>query len=225
MAFEYYKGPLRRLADAAAKNYRQPGEILPYVLIIDEINRGNVSKIFGELITLIEEDKRGINGHKEGLSVKLLYENDAAKRFFLPPNLYIIGTMNTADRSVQRLDSALRRRFEFENIAPNPELLKDNKTLKEFLEKLNVKIYEKLHDTGSQIGHAWFMEKGKVLSSRDNILRALNNKVVPLLIEWFWDQPESLKDILGNESYDLVFKNGVNTILTEENLDKFLKLG
>lgn len=224
MAFEYYKGPLRRLADAAAMNYRQPGDILPYVLIIDEINRGNVSKIFGELITLIEEDKRGIHGHTRGLSVKLLYENDASKRFFLPPNLYIIGTMNTADRSVQRLDSALRRRFEFENIAPEPSLLKGDKNLEKLLEKINLRIFQELNDTGSQIGHAWFMNKGKVISEDQDILRVLNNKVIPLLIEWFWNQPDSLKKVLGNKSYNLVVKNGVNTELTEENLIEFIEL-
>lgn len=224
MAFEYYKGPLRRLADAAAMNYRQPGDILPYVLIIDEINRGNVSKIFGELITLIEEDKRGIHGHTKGLSVKLLYENDASKRFFLPPNLYIIGTMNTADRSVQRLDSALRRRFEFENIAPDLSLLEGHKNLDKLLGKINLRIFQELNDTGSQIGHAWFMNKGKVISEDQDILRVLNNKVIPLLIEWFWNQPDKLKKVLGNKSYNLVVQNGVNTELIQENLKEFIEL-
>lgn len=119
--YEFYKADIKieafeELTPADKINGIQKAK--PYVLIIDEINRGNVSQIFGELITLIEEDKR--LGSAEALEVMLPYSKTS---FGVPPNLYIIGTMNTADRSVEALDTALRRRFSFEEMPPNPNLL------------------------------------------------------------------------------------------------------
>ena len=163
----------------------------PFVLIIDEINRGNVSAIFGELITLIEDDKR--LGKGEALEVILPYSKE---KFGVPPNLYIIGTMNTADRSVEALDTALRRRFSFEEMPPNYEL----KELKykifghnayDVLQTINKRI-EKLLDNDHAIGHSYFLSKNE-----DKIMVSFYKNIIPLLQEYFFGDYGKIGLVLG----------------------------
>ena len=160
-----------------------------YILIIDEINRGNVSAIFGELITLLEEDKR--KGNKEHTEVKLLY---SGKKFSVPNNVYIIGTMNTADRSVEALDTALRRRFSFVEMQPNPEILSKvgNVDLKELLKTINQRI-EVLIDKDHQIGHSYFIG----IQNIDDLRRTFKDKIIPLLEEYFYGDFGKIGLVLG----------------------------
>ena len=163
----------------------------PYILIIDEINRGDVSKIFGELITLIEEDKR--IGNKYQMKITLPYSKES---FGVPNNLYIIGTMNTADRSIALLDTALRRRFDFEEIMPRPELLNgkvvEGINLQTLLTKINERITNK-YDIDHQIGHSYLMG----VNTKEQLERAYKNRILPLLNEYFYNESKTVAEILN----------------------------
>ena len=163
----------------------------PYILIIDEINRGDVSKIFGELITLIEEDKR--IGRKHQMKITLPYSKES---FGVPNNLYIIGTMNTADRSIALLDTALRRRFDFEEIMPRPELLGDEVVeginLQTLLTRINERITNK-YDRDHQIGHSYLMD----VKTKEQLERAYKNRILPLLNEYFYNESKTVAEILN----------------------------
>lgn len=166
-------------------------ELKNYVIIIDEINRANISRVFGELITLIEPDKRF--GNKLGMEILL----PSGDKFTIPNNLYIIGTMNTADKSIALLDIALRRRFNFEAMFPQYEIEGHTIYNKEVLHKINKEIIEeKGHDF--QIGHSYFMGE----ENRD-LKKVMNNKVIPLLLEYFMNDTKTVIEILQNAGLEV----------------------
>lgn len=193
-----------------------------YVIVIDEINRGDISKIFGELITLIENDKRvtpngersfeNIEIQNNQLLVTLPYSK---KKFGVPSNLYIIGTMNTADRSIALLDIALRRRFDFISTYPNAEIIGTDGALTEvngidlklFLNKINKRI-EAYLDKDHTIGHSYLMD----IHSYENFLYKFKNRIFPLLLEYFYNDYEKVAKILNQDD----FENSENQIIQKE---------
>ncbi|MBZ7986226.1 AAA family ATPase [Campylobacter sp. Cr9] len=195
----------------------QKEDLKPYIIIIDEINRGNISKIFGELITLIEPSKR--LGNAEELEVVLSYSKE---RFSVPNNVYIIGTMNTADRSITTLDTALRRRFEFKKIMPNSDLLSsdcDGVNLQELLNKMNERI-ECLIGDEKLIGHSYFMD----INSIDELKVVFKKKILPLLEEYFYNDYSQIKSVLNDNKKLIVSKNMLNQEVLRIN-NKFFENG
>ena len=179
-----------------------------YVLIIDEINRGNISKIFGELITLLEPSKR--LGETEELKIRLPYSGE---EFGVPKNLYILGTMNTADRSIALLDIALRRRFNFIEMPPRYELLKqkievknDKIELQELLKAINTRI-EFLLDKDHLIGHSYFIN----IKTFEDLKEIFRNSIIPLLQEYFYDDFEKIREVLniGDNNDSFIIKKEI----------------
>lgn len=199
----YYFELLRRLGEFEKENQVdvESIEFKKFIIIIDEINRGNISKIFGELITLIEKDKR--YGERSEIAVSLPYEmsDDSDDSFSVPSNLYIIGTMNTADRSIALMDTALRRRFEFREKMPDIQVIRDHNDgepvindikLPEMLQAINDRI-EFLYDRDHTIGHSYLMG----LYDFDGLKNAMRHKIFPLLQEYFYDDWEKIKLVLN----------------------------
>ena len=184
-------------------------ETKPYVFIIDEINRGNISKIFGELITLIEDTKRA--GASEAMEARLPYSGEL---FSVPQNVCILGTMNTADRSIALMDTALRRRFDFVEMMPNTEILKGvvvedqdagvTVEIDKMLDAINKRI-EILYDREHMIGHAYFM-KLKDDNTLENLKEIFLNRIIPLLQEYFYDDYERIQLVLGDNDKEDAYK-------------------
>ena len=180
-----------------------------YVLIIDELNRGNISKIFGELITVIEKDKRGTE-------VLLPYSK---LPFSVPKNLYIIGTMNTADRSIAKIDTALTRRFARREIMPNSSVLKDKTGSPATVDGINLpnlldKLNDKIKTRDRHIGHSYLMNGDFAIDNISDLRLAFLYDIIPLLKELTFDDEEELKEIIGDYFVDYKTKN------IKENLTK-----
>jgi 5-methylcytosine-specific restriction endonuclease McrBC GTP-binding regulatory subunit McrB len=171
---------------------RDGGQLRNYVLVIDEVNRANVSRVFGELITLLEEDKR--LGTTNALAATL----PSGESFGVPPNLYVVGTMNTADKSVSLLDVALRRRFAFVPLYPDYSLVPDFEPV---LRPLNEKIREK-KGTDFLVGHSYFIGK-----DRSDLPGIFNRKIIPLLYEYFQNRPEPVREVLEATGLNITEEN------------------
>jgi len=177
--------------DICKKAVRDPSK--NYVLIIDEINRGNISKIFGEMITLLEENKR--MGEKEEVTVRLPYSGE---EFRIPPNVFIIGTMNSTDKSIALVDIALRRRFHFERRGVELSLIRNNDARK-FLDLLN-KIICALKNPDYEIGHSYFMIIPEDDPDNQELSKVFVTQILPLIEEYFFNDWEALATILGKDS-------------------------
>ncbi|MFT5294236.1 MAG: 5-methylcytosine-specific restriction protein B [Colwellia sp.] len=207
----YYSALIEYLSHIHVTQAENQIERKHFVLVIDEINRGNISKVFGELITLIEPSKR--LGQKESLEVVLPYSGD---KFTVPDNLYIIGTMNTADRSLALMDTALRRRFDFVEMMPDYSVLTDDENqpycinhleheidLVQLLSTLNKRI-SALYDREHTLGHAFLMPVVDKIKLNDHqsalteLANCFQNKLIPLLAEYFFEDWQKIRLVLAD---------------------------
>lgn len=207
-----FKAYEKQLTAKIENNKNNDNSLKPYIIIIDEINRGNVSKIFGELITLIEPSKR--IGEKEELKVTLPYSGE---KFGVPKNVYIIGTMNTADRSITSLDTALRRRFEFIEMMPDVSKLSmdcEGINLQELLKAINTRI-EYLLDREKTIGHAFFIG----VENLNDLKSIFQNKIIPLLQEYFYNDYALINAVLNDNGMIFEDKKDDKYLQKIKNLD------
>lgn len=186
MRFQTVDGVFKKIAQTAMETPEKD-----FVIIIDEINRANISKVFGELITLIEDDKRWGEGNAVSATLP------SGEIFAVPNNLYIVGTMNSADKSISLIDTALRRRFDFVEFVPDLTLISDTK-LKAVLKKLNEGIEKELNSTDLLVGHSYFINK-----SADDICTIMNRNIIPLLYEYFFDNKNKVEVQLKSALEDL----------------------
>lgn len=218
LTYSLEPGVFKRISDFARWDQNNN-----YVLIIDEINRGNISKIFGELITLIEPSKRlfSDNPKEHPKQVTLPYSK---KLFGVPKNLYILGTMNTADKSIALLDSALRRRFSFTEMLPNSSVVKDSISIDgieiaRLFETINLRI-EFLIDKDHTIGHSYFL-KIKDNQTVERLALIFKNEIIPLLTEYFYGDFEKIRLVLG-ENKDWKTKGDIEFFNKKSSLQKAL---
>lgn len=220
-------GLVLRLEDGVFKRVCREAQANPkkrYLLLIDEINRANVAKVFGELITLLEKDKRNL----------VVTLPQSKETFSIPSNLYLLGTMNTADRSIKLLDTALRRRFAFLELMPDIELLRGNQIgalrLDDFLEKLNRRIVAK-EGREKQIGHSFLLDNGIPVDEAEEFARRFRQEIVPLLQEFCYDDYSALAEYLGEGLIDAEAQTVNKSILEDADLlidsleDEFIRSG
>ena len=188
-----------RPVDGVFKRVCQAARLDPerrYVVLIDEINRANVAKVMGELITLLESDKRGM----------MVILPQSSEPFLVPPNVYIIGTMNTADRSIRLLDAALRRRFAFLELMPDSDLLRGESVeglqLDLLLDAINRRVRSRI-GREKQIGHSFFLRDGGVITELEDLARVFRLEVLPLLQEYCYEDYSTLAEFVGEKIVDV----------------------
>ena len=200
MAFKTVDGVFKVIADKALNDTDGKN----YVIIIDEINRANISKVFGELITLIEEDKRW--GELNETSATL----QSGDTFAVPNNLYIMGTMNSADKSISLIDAALRRRFDFIEQKPDSNLVPKG-VLRSIFDEINSSLVSQLDSTDLLVGHSYFMNKDEKA-----LCGILNNNIIPLLYEYFYDDRKKVASLLKNA----IDKSGAQIEIIDEKVGR-----